>query len=97
MFLVPSREVGCFCDADQRTGSRVNSLSCTSEATQIPAFLYQGVCESPPSAFFEDVCCSVSEHYDAETAFSPITRRETGCRSEAGEGRSGRLPFVYSC
>lgn len=31
-----------------------------------------------------DVCCSVSERYDGKAAFSTITRRETGCRSEAG-------------
>lgn len=34
--------------------------------------------KSLPSASFVDVCCSVSEHNDGETAFCTTATRETG-------------------
>lgn len=82
------------CDVDQRTGCRKKNLWRTPEATQTPAFLYQGVCESPPSASFVDVCCSVSERYDGETAFSTTTRSETVGLRQVKAGAAGSSFFT---
>lgn len=103
VLCVPSSIEGsrALCDADQRTGCRSTLRYSAEEHLKKHRFLLfctkELVCESLPSASFVDVCCSVSEHYDGGTAFSTITRRESGCRSEAGEGSSGRLLFIYSC